>query len=216
MVDCGRSVDFAIVDRRDILRNCERRDLGRGRARVGRDVVLRPKGSRLEFGLPRTRRTVPLLDTIAVPVATDVDARDGSVRLTSARGRRATQSATFSAGLFTVLQRRARRAITELRLKGGDFRQCSAAAAASSSGSAQRRLRRRSIRRLRGRGRGRFRTRGRYSAATVRGTDYTVTDRCDGTLTTVRRGVVAVRDFRRRRTITVRAGRSYLARAPTR
>jgi len=33
-------------------------------------------------------------------------------------------------------------------------------------------------------GGGRFRTRGRYSSATVRGTDWTVTDRCDGTLTT--------------------------------
>ena len=54
---------------------------------------------------------------------------------------------------------------------------------------------------------------GRYSAATVRGTDWTVTDRCDGTLTTVRRGTVVVRDFRLRRTILLRAGKSYLARA---
>ena len=39
-------------------------------------------------------------------------------------------------------------------------------------------------------------------------------DRCDGTLTTVKRGKVAVRDLRRKRTILVRAGKSYLARAP--
>jgi hypothetical protein len=39
-------------------------------------------------------------------------------------------------------------------------------------------------------------------------------DRCDGTLTRVRRGRVDVRDFTRRRTIRLRAGRSYLARAP--
>jgi hypothetical protein len=38
-------------------------------------------------------------------------------------------------------------------------------------------------------------------------------DRCDGTLTTVKRGVVSVRDFKRKKTITVRAGHSYLARA---
>ncbi len=75
--------------------------------------------------------------------------------------------------------------------------------------------RRRTIRRLRGRGRGRFRTRGRYSAATVRGTDWTATDRCDGTLTSVRRGRVVVRDFRRKKNIVVRAGKSYLADAPT-
>ena len=61
---------------------------------------------------------------------------------------------------------------------------------------------------------GRFRTRGRYSAATVRGTIWETIDRCDGTLTKVRRGVVVVRDNRKRRNITVRAGKSYLARAP--
>ena len=63
-------------------------------------------------------------------------------------------------------------------------------------------------------GRGRFRTRGRHSAATVRGTKWTTTDRCDGTLTTVARGKVAVRDFRRKKTIVVRAGKSYLAKSP--
>jgi hypothetical protein len=38
-------------------------------------------------------------------------------------------------------------------------------------------------------------------------------DRCDGTLTSVRRGTVAVRDFRRRKTIVLTGGKSYLARA---
>jgi hypothetical protein len=69
------------------------------------------------------------------------------------------------------------------------------------------------VRRVRGRARGRYRTRGRYSAATVRGTTWTVTDRCDGTLTSVSSGVVVVHDNRKRRNITVRAHRSYLARA---
>jgi hypothetical protein len=45
----------------------------------------------------------------------------------------------------------------------------------------------------------------------VRGTIWEVIDRCDGTLTKVRRGKVAVRDFRLRRTVLVRAGKSYLA-----
>jgi len=62
-------------------------------------------------------------------------------------------------------------------------------------------------------GDGRFRTRGRYSSATVRGTAWTAADRCDGALTTVRRGRVAVRDFKRRKNVSVRAGKSYLARA---
>ena len=213
LVDCGRSADFAIVDRRDVVReNCERRDAGRARARLGRAVVVQPRGKGLQFGLPRTARTVPLLDRIRVPVASLLDARRGSVRLTSARTRTRRQSAIFSAGLFTVLQSRSRRPVTEVRLKGGNFRRCGARAGSGRVGAAQRR--RRTVRRLRGNARGRFRTRGRYSAATVRGTVYTVVDRCDGTLTRVRRGVVLVRDFRRRVTIRLRAGRSYLARAP--
>jgi hypothetical protein len=38
-----------------------------------------------------------------------------------------------------------------------------------------------------------------------------VEDRCDGTPTRVRRGVVLVRDFRRRPTISLRADRGHLA-----
>jgi hypothetical protein len=41
-------------------------------------------------------------------------------------------------------------------------------------------------------------------------------DRCDGTLTVVRDGSVRVRDFGKRRTVVVRAGNRYLARAPSR
>ena len=39
-------------------------------------------------------------------------------------------------------------------------------------------------------------------------------DRCDGTLTKVSRGKVAVRDFRRHKTILLRKGKHYLAKAP--
>ncbi len=66
---------------------------------------------------------------------------------------------------------------------------------------------------LRGTAKGRFRTTGRFAAATVRGTDWGVQDRCDGTLTVVRAGVVVVQDFRRHKSIIVRAGHTYLAKA---
>jgi ferric-dicitrate binding protein FerR (iron transport regulator) len=62
---------------------------------------------------------------------------------------------------------------------------------------------------------GQFATKGRYSSATVRGTVWTTSDRCDGTLTTVQRGTVAVFDFGTRKTITLHAGHSYLAKAIT-
>jgi hypothetical protein len=134
--------------------------------------------------------------------------------VTSARTRREDQiqDGLFTRGLFQVLQSRRTRArgLTELRLKGGNFRRCPRV---GKSGQGAAALSRRVIRRLRGNARGRFRARGRHSAATVRGTVWEVVDRCDGTLTRVTRGRVAVRDFRRRKTVVVRAGKRYLARA---
>ncbi len=61
---------------------------------------------------------------------------------------------------------------------------------------------------------GHFVGRGQYSAATVRGTTWSVQNRCDGTLTRVVRGTLSVRDFRLRKTVTLFTGQSYLARAP--
>jgi hypothetical protein len=46
----------------------------------------------------------------------------------------------------------------------------------------------------------------------VRGTVWDTIDRCDGTLTKVTRGVVAVRDLGRRRTVVIRAGKRTKAR----
>jgi hypothetical protein len=66
---------------------------------------------------------------------------------------------------------------------------------------------------LRGDAHGQFTTHGAYAAATVRGTSWSIADRCDGTLTSVTRGTVVIRDFRLQRSIIVSAGKSYLARA---
>ena len=158
-------------------------------------------------------RFIPLREARQLPVGTFFNTRKGRVRLqtaTTRRGRR--QAGVFSGGLFQTLQsrRRSARGLTELRLKGSSFRRC--ARAGHGSGASTARHSKRRIRRLRGNARGRFRTRGRYSAATVRGTIWEVSDRCDGTLTKVSRGRVSVRDFRRRRNVLVRAGKSYLAR----
>ena len=58
---------------------------------------------------------------------------------------------------------------------------------------------------------GKFRTKGRYAAATTRGTAWSVADRCDGTLTKVTQSSVLVNDFVRHISLTLRAGHSYLA-----
>jgi len=66
------------------------------------------------------------------------------------------------------------------------------------------------------RARGRIRTRGRYGAATVRGTRWSTIDRCashprPGTLVVVSKGLVAVRSFVLARTVLVPAGARFLA-----
>jgi hypothetical protein len=46
----------------------------------------------------------------------------------------------------------------------------------------------------------------------VRGTQWLVEDSCRSTTTRVKRGVVTVRDFKRKKTIKLRAGDRYVAR----
>jgi hypothetical protein len=158
----------------------------------------------------------PLKQARQIPVGSFLKTRQGTVELVSATGSNTpgdrTQSGKFSGGVFQVLQERSRRArgLTELRLKGSSFDRCQTGS--GDAGAAQ--VRRRSIRRVRSNTSGRFSARGRYSAGTTRGTVWITADRCDGTLTKVRRGKVAVRDFRRKKTVIVSAGKSYLAKAP--
>ena len=184
---------------------------------LGETATVREVKGKVFVGIPATGARaaqkgidfVPLEEARGIPIGSFLDTRKGTVALSTARDRAGkVQSGRFSAGLFQVLQSRKRSAkgLTELRMKGSTagFRNCGKNASASA-------LSQRTIRRLRAKAKGRYRTRGRRSAATVRGTTWTVEDRCDGTLTTVKRGTVAVRDFRLRKTILVKAGKSYLA-----
>jgi hypothetical protein len=169
---------------------------------------------------------VPLTQPRQIPIGSFLDARRGSVRLRTATGsQNGTQTGDFGRGLFQLLQssRPSARGLTDLVLKGGSFSRTRCRVRRSSSSAVAAQLSRRRIRRLRSNATGRFRTSGRNSSATVRGTVWETTDRCDGTLTKVTRGTVVVRDFRRRKNIVVRAGRrtkgvgggrgSYFARA---
>jgi uncharacterized repeat protein (TIGR01451 family) len=65
-----------------------------------------------------------------------------------------------------------------------------------------------------GNGRGKFRTVGRYAAATVRGTDWFISERCDGTYMYVKSGVCDLYDVTKKKHFVIRAGGSYLARPP--
>jgi len=192
-------------------------------ARVVRgDVFVRlPSGSRSRGGARGAQAPagfIALKGAEVLPVGTVVHAQRGRLALTSAAGRRngraQTQRSEFYDGIFQIRQRRAKRPITDLVLRSPSFaRVCGARTRSATAFAAQKRPSKKVVSRLWGNGKGRFRTSGRHSAATVRGTIWLTQERCDGTLTRVTRGVVSVFDKRAGRTVTVRAGRSYLARA---
>jgi hypothetical protein len=174
------------------------------------EVAAKAVRGRVLVKRPGARRFVVLARARTIPFGTIVAARRGVVKITAAANRYGgTQSARFFGGIFRVGQREASggRLITLLKLVGA-LPVCSVAGRAVARPAAARRP----TRRLWGDGHGRFRTRGRYSAATVRGTRWLVADTCAGTLTKVARGVVAVRDVVRKRTTLVRAGRALLVR----
>jgi hypothetical protein len=180
---------------------------------LGRKVNIQELKGRVRVDVAGgARRFVELSKARRLSVGSLIDTREGTVRLQSAANKAGKRkNGDFSGGIFQVKQSRKRSAkgLTDLILQGGSFKNCGAR-----SGRASAALSRRTVRRLRSSARGRHRTSGRHAAATVRGTIWVTEDRCDGTLTRVIRGSVSVRDFVRRRTAIVRAGKRYLAKAP--
>jgi hypothetical protein len=175
-----------------------------------RTVVLTPLSGRVLIRLPRASPGFAgLSGALAVPVGTVVDTTGGRVRLTSAKPPPGgTQTGAFFGGIFRVEQNRAGGSLVNLAIRDNLPQNACGSGAAHSAA-----LSPRVLGLLRGVARGRFRTSGRFSSATVRGTNWGVRDRCDGTLTVVRDGVVVVRDFRLKQNVGVRAGHSYLAKA---
>ena len=169
----------------------------------------------------RGKGFVPLTEARRLPAGTQVDARQGTLNLVTATGKRhKTQAATLTGAIFGISQasRPSQKGLTTITLLEGlfpgapSFAACKAHAAADAS-IARAALSSRVLQALRASDRhGNFRTRGRYSAATVRGTVWGVRDRCDGTLTTVFSGTVVVSDFATGKTITVHTGQTFLAR----
>jgi Ca2+-binding RTX toxin-like protein len=198
VVRCGRGVDFAIADPGDIVFDCERVDRGgRRRPVLGRLAILRPLAGTLELALAGTERSIPLQDTIRVPLGSTVDATSGRVRLTvAADRRRRTRAAVLRAGRFVARQPR-RDGLTGLRVLRTERGGC--------SGDEQV-LGRLHVRAGRG-----FRTLGRHASALGRRATWLTEDRCGGTLVRALRGRVVVFDRQEERRVVLRAGRSYLA-----
>jgi hypothetical protein len=173
---------------------------------AGKTVNAKVRAGKVRFRLPGQPAFVELTAPQQLPIGTTFDTTAGRVTLTSAADTQgATQHAWFYEGTFTISQTTGSEPLTTLTLAGA-LPACNKGARAAASTRKQRHLW--------GDGKGRFRTGGRFASATVRGTRWVVSDRCDGTLTRVVRGSVTVRDRVRDKTVILHAGQQYLARAP--
>ncbi len=145
----------------------------------------------------------------AIPIGCEVNTRPGRLRLTSSTGTGGgTQSAQFYDGMFRVKQKSGGKPFTELKLSGA--LECGK----NRLGGANAAKRKGKGRKLWGKGKGKFRSKGKKGAGSVRGTTWLVADRCDNsTLGRVKKGKVRFRDFVRKRTVTLKRGDSYVAKA---
>jgi hypothetical protein len=178
---------------------------------ISGEVYVRLPGARLQQAAPAAG-FVPLKGVATVPIGTEVDARRGSLDLTTAAGSSATgsphlQTARLAAGIFKVKQarrarRRARAATTDLLLETPP------GSAAACTGP-----RKGVVRSLSGSAKGSFRTIGAASTTTITDATWIVQDRCDGTLTQIGRGRATVYDPRRRTNARLMSGQAYLVRA---
>jgi hypothetical protein len=188
----------------------------------GEVFVKLPRGSGAAAAQLR-RGFVPLKGIAAVPIGSTIDARKGQVSVTSSADfrrpssrRHSTQRGRFAAAMFKIKQARKRR-------RGKPKRPSTDLALQTPAGSARACATRRTrppkgiVRTLSGTvtgpAKGLFRAVGAASVTTVRRGTWITTDRCNGTLTEVGVGRASVLDRARGRTVVVRPGEAYLARA---
>ena len=158
---------------------------------------------------------VPLTEARSIPVGSILDTTAGTARLTAATSSKAhNYTGDFTAGIFQLLQNRKQKGLSQLNIMNtvNRHRAC-ASLGKGARASAAKKVSSKVLGLLKSSVRGHFATRGDYSSATVRGTVWSVTNTCAGTLTRVTRGSVVVRDFRRHKNILVGRGHSYFASA---
>jgi hypothetical protein len=167
-------------------------------------VVVKVVSGRVGIRRPGSKTDVDLQGSDDIPLGSLVDTGEGVVELSSvAKAGGKPQTARFYEGVFKVTQSGS---VTMLAL-AEPLASCRGARGVRGTAAAKKKKRH-----LWGDGKGSFRTTGKYSSATVRGTKWLVQDSCAGTLTRVVRGTVTVRDNVKHKTVTVKAGKSYLAR----
>jgi CSLREA domain-containing protein len=167
---------------------------------AGKTVNVSTKSGKVLVKIPGTDEFFDLEDVQQIPVGSTIDTRKGKVTFKAA----GKSKAWLYEGLFKFSQKKGKKPLTTLTLTE-KLTGCTGSGKASAAAAKKKK------RRLWGDGKGKFTTKGKHSAATVVGTKWYVEDRCNGTLTVVKRGVVKVRDFKKRKTVIVKAGHKYFA-----
>jgi PKD repeat protein len=144
-----------------------------------------------------------------IPYGSKVDVTKGKLTIKTDAGTLLVYGNGPPAIFVLVHAKVGKKTIVELLLTGGNFGLCKQKR--TISGVTVAGTPKKTIRALWGSGKGNFETKGRYAAATVRGTKWLTADLCDGTRTTVAQGVVQVTDLVKHTLIPVRAGHSYFA-----
>jgi hypothetical protein len=167
---------------------------------LGKTANAAPVSGTTLYRVPRTTAFVTLTKETQIPLGTELDTTHGRVLLTFATGYGKTEHAQWWQGRFLIGQTKGKKPVGTQVLSG--TLACSKRSLARSAGPK---------RSLWGKGKGRFRTKGKNASGTVRGTWWLTQDSCAGTLIKVKRGVVDVFDFKKRKHVLVHAGHSYFA-----
>ena len=164
--------------------------------------------------LPGSSIFVALTSIRQIPFGTVIDATAGSVTVTTVGPHGVIQTITYSEGEFKLTQGRS--GVVVATLVGGDFTVCPTARQRShrAIASAKHASGKHVVRKLWSEGHGKYSTKGNYAAGAVLGTRWLTEDLCGGTLIHVVTDRVAVTNFVNHRHVTVKAGHSYLAKAP--
>jgi hypothetical protein len=174
---------------------------------LGKTLLLaRVKGT-VYFRIPGKARTI-LGSPMVVPNGTIVDASKGVVKVTVVRDANGVfDSVDAWDGAFKASQALEKPPVTTFTLADP------LSASKKGANAARVQLRQRAIRKrsLWVNGKGNFKTRGKRASAIVRGTYWHTEETAKGTRVSVKRGLVAVRDFVRKRTVLVSTGHQYTA-----
>jgi hypothetical protein len=164
--------------------------------------------------LPGSATFVALTRARQLPFGTIIDATNGRVTVTTIGPHGRPQTITFYEGELRLTQ--GRNGVVVATLVGGDFSVCPTARERShiARAASSRASRKHTVRKLWAEGHGSYSTKGNYAAGAVLGTRWLTVDMCGGTLIRVASDRVAVTNLVNHRRVTVKAGHSYLAKAP--